>query len=175
MGYFSITRLTQGKSDVEKDKELGLQNTPPLTIYHCKRDIRIMPKKLIYMAHVVKWLPIEDAIAQMKFSGKIAGVYIKEVLEEAQKKAVEEYGVQDKKNLYVARTWVGRGNMLKKIDYKGRGRFGIMRLRYSHYFVELREGVPETVPRIKRKWSKMTELERVRRCPKTIKNSLSWF
>lgn len=173
--YFSVTRNRQGRSEVEIKKQLGIPEPPATEIPHCRRDIRIAPKKMTLVANLVARMSIEDAITQCEFSNKGAAAVVKEVLEEAQEVAVKKYGIDDKTNLYVDQSHVGRGQHLKRIKFHGRGRFGKMKRFYCHYFCVLKEGVPpgKDVPRVKTRY--LTELERKLKHPKTIKNSLAWW
>ena len=172
--YFSVTRAILGQSEKEKEKQQGIPNPPPLTIYHARRDIRGQPKKYNNVAALIRGMPIEEAIDQMEFSPKGAAATVKEVLEEAQDIAVNKHGVEDKNNLYVHESFVGRGVHHKTIKYHGRGRHGVMRRYYCHYFLVLKEGPPPDKV-VVRKYRDLCELERARVWPKTIKNSLSWF
>jgi len=173
--YFSVTRSKLGRSQTEIKKQQGIPEPPATTIYHCRRDIKIQPKKMMLVANLVNRMSIEEAIAQCQFSPKGAAEVVKEVLEEAQEKAVKTYGVEDKTNLYIDSSHVGRGQHLKRIKYHGRGRFGKAQRYYCHYFCIVKEGVPpgKNIPRTRSRY--LTELERKLKHPKTIKNSLAWW
>lgn len=173
--YFSVTRNKLGKSEVEIQKEQGIPQPPPIEIPHCRRDVRIGPKKMTLVANLVSRMPIQDAITQCEFSPKGAAEVVKEVLEEAQEIAVKRYGVEDKNNLYVDQSHVGRGQHLKRIKFHGRGRFGKMKRYYCHYFCVLKEGVPPGKNISRQNRRRLSELEQKLRYPKTIKNSLSWW
>ncbi|XP_065667633.1 large ribosomal subunit protein uL22m-like [Hydra vulgaris] len=173
--YFSVTRVKLGRSPEEKKKDEGIPEPPPVEICHCRRDIRIAPKKMLLSANLVARLPINEAIAQAQFSIKGASEVVKEVLKEAQEIAVKKYGVEDPSYLYVDQSFIGRGQHLKRINYRGQGRMDIMRRHYCHYFVILKEGTPpgKNISRTRSRY--LTPLEKKLRYPKTIKNSLAWW
>jgi len=83
--YFSVTRQKLGRSDAEIKKELTIPEPPVLEIRHGRNDIKMNKKKLWNAANLVARMPIEEAIVQSEFSGKLASQVVKEVLEEAKK------------------------------------------------------------------------------------------
>ncbi|MGH0148957.1 UNVERIFIED_CONTAM: hypothetical protein FKN15_072202 [Acipenser sinensis] len=93
---------------------------------------------------MIRGMTIEQAIAQLEFNDKKGAAIIKEVLLEAQEMAVKSHNVEYKSNLYIAESFSGKGQYLKRIRIHGRGMFGIMDKVYCHYFVKLVEGVPPT-------------------------------
>ncbi|MGH0137795.1 UNVERIFIED_CONTAM: hypothetical protein FKN15_028970 [Acipenser sinensis] len=97
-----------------------------------------------YLAKMIRGMTIEQAIAQLEFNDKKGAAIIKEVLLEAQEMAVKSHNVEYKSNLYIAESFSGKGQYLKRIRIHGRGMFGIMDKVYCHYFVKLVEGVPPT-------------------------------
>lgn len=111
-------------------------------------------KKLVMLARQIQGKTVDDAILQMQWSKKKFSAEVRYYLEEARDLAVAERGmglgkvngevldkaqkiltkegkwveVTDPTRMYVAQSWVGRGPWRgKKIDYKGRGRMGIIR------------------------------------------------
>ncbi|XP_041079987.1 39S ribosomal protein L22, mitochondrial [Polyodon spathula] len=113
-------------------------------VYHCRRQIKYSKDKMWYLAKMIRGMTIEQAIAQLEFNDKKGAAIIKEVLLEAQEMAVKSHNVEYKSNLYVAESFSGKGQYLKRIRIHGRGMFGIMDKVYCHYFVKLVEGVPPT-------------------------------
>jgi len=172
--YFSITRQKLGPSEAEVKMKNTIYEHPPIEIHHCRRDIQINMKKLRIVANLVTNMSIEEAITQSEFSVKGASSIVKEVLLEAQERAVNEFGI-DGKLLWVKQSYVGRGVNLKRRVPRSRAHYGIMKEYYSHYFVILREGVPPLAKNIKRSARLEGELQTKLRHPKTIKWSLSWF
>ncbi|XP_028668765.2 39S ribosomal protein L22, mitochondrial [Erpetoichthys calabaricus] len=121
-----------------------LPGDPPrqAEIYHCRRQIKYSKDKMWYLAKLIRGMTIDQAIAQLEFNNKKGAKIIKEVLLEAQDIAVRNHNVEYKSNLYIAESFSGKGQYLKRIRYHGRGMFGIMDKVYCHYFVKLVEGVP---------------------------------
>lgn len=111
-------------------------------------------KKLVMLARQIAGKPIDEAITQMEWSKKKMAAELKYYLEEARDLAVAQRGmglgrvrgelldkprkirtkdgkwleITDPTRMYVAQSWVGRGSWLgKELDYKGRGRHGIIK------------------------------------------------
>jgi ribosomal protein L22 len=110
-------------------------------------------KKLVMLARQIAGKPVDDAITQMQWSKKKMAAELKYYLEEARDLAIAQRGmglgrvngelfekprkiqtkegkwmeINDPTQLYVAQSWVGRGPWRgKEIDYKGRGRMGVI-------------------------------------------------
>ncbi|KAF4976896.1 hypothetical protein FZEAL_6498 [Fusarium zealandicum] len=123
-------------------------------------------KKLVMLARQIAGKPVDDAILQMKWSKKKFAAEVRYYLEEARDLAVAQRGmglgevngevfkaprkiqtldgkwleVTDPTRMYIAQSWVGRGPWRgKKIDYKGRGRMGIIRHPSTSLTVLLKE------------------------------------
>ncbi|XP_060096242.1 large ribosomal subunit protein uL22m [Heteronotia binoei] len=114
----------------------------PAEIYHCRRHIKYSMDKMWYVAKLIRGMSIDEALAQLEFIDKKGAKVVKEVLLEAQELAVRKYNVEFKSNLYIARSFSGKGHYLKRIRYHGKGMFGIMDKVKCHYFVKLVEGPP---------------------------------
>lgn len=110
-------------------------------------------KKLVMLSRQIAGKPVDEAISQMQWSKKKMAAEVKYYLEEARDLAIAQRGmglgkvngevlekprkiltkdgkwieVTDPTRMYVAQSWVGRGPWRgKEIDYKGRGRMGII-------------------------------------------------
>lgn len=123
-----------------------------------------------YIACLIRGMPIDEAIRQMRFVAKKGATYILETLLEAQEKAVKEHNVEFKSNLWVgkcihwewineifhkngcliqyfslfwpAESFVGKGFVIKGIRRHAKMRMGVVHYKYCHYFVRLEEGTP---------------------------------
>lgn len=111
-------------------------------------------KKLVMLARQISGKTVDDAITQMQWSKKKFAAEVKYYLEEARDLAVAQRGmglgkvngetltkpvkiqdgegkwleITDPTRMYIAQSWVGRGPWRgKRIDYKGRGRMGIIK------------------------------------------------
>ncbi|XP_076606751.1 large ribosomal subunit protein uL22m [Chaetodon auriga] len=122
----------------------------PAEVHHCRRQIKYSKDKMWYLAKLIRGMSIDEAIAQLEFNNKKGAQVMKEVLLEAQDMAVRTHNVEYKSNLYVAESYSGKGQYLKRIRYHGRGMFGIMDKVHCHYFVKLVEGQP---PKVEKKTS----------------------
>lgn len=102
-------------------------------------NFKISHRKLNLLGRQIAGKPIDSAILQMTFSEKRASKRIKSMLVVAKDHA-QRLGMDEKK-LVVAESWVSKGpNVHKRIDIKGRGRFGIKHHPDSKMSVILKEG-----------------------------------
>lgn len=107
------------------------------------RNIKISPQKLNEVAHIVRRLPVEQAIAQCRVSNKKASRFLETALRSALANATHNHGM-DAAKLWVAEAHVGKGQYLKAYAYHARGRVGIMHKKRAHLTVILGEA-PESV------------------------------
>uniref|UniRef100_A0A672I9R3 Large ribosomal subunit protein uL22m n=1 Tax=Salarias fasciatus TaxID=181472 RepID=A0A672I9R3_SALFA len=112
----------------------------PAEVFHSRRQIKYSKDKMWYLAKLIRGMSVDQAVAQLQFSDKKGARIMKEVLLEAQDLAVRNHNVEHRSNLYVAESFSGKGQYLKRIRYHGRGMFGIMDRVYCSYFVRLVEG-----------------------------------
>ncbi|KAH7011976.1 ribosomal protein L22/L17 [Ilyonectria destructans] len=123
-------------------------------------------KKLVMLARQIAGKPVDDAITQMSWSKKKFAAEVRYYLEEARDLAIAQRGmglgqangetfakprkiqtkegkwieISDPTRMYIAQSWVGRGTWRgKKIDYKGRGRMGIIRHPSTSLTILLKE------------------------------------
>ncbi|KAF4447608.1 hypothetical protein F53441_8865 [Fusarium austroafricanum] len=123
-------------------------------------------KKLVMLARQIAGKSVDDAIVQMKWSKKKMAAEIGYYLEEARDLAIAQRGmglgkvnneifkspkkiqtvdgkwleIEDPTRMYIAQSWVGRGPWRgKRIDYKGRGRMGIIKHPSTSLTVLLKE------------------------------------
>ncbi|KAG8196649.1 hypothetical protein JTE90_006559 [Oedothorax gibbosus] len=114
----------------------------PAWVCHHRENIKYSPKKMWYIACLVRGMSVDEAIKQLSLLPKKGAVIMKEVIEEAQDLAVKEHNIEYKSNLWVAQSFVGKGIVVKGLRKHARMRFGIIHYRYCHYFVRLVEGPP---------------------------------
>ncbi|PVU96257.1 hypothetical protein BB561_001290 [Smittium simulii] len=108
-------------------------------------NFKTSPKKLRFIANQIAGLKIQDAIDQMEFSPKGSAKKIMHNLAFARKNAIYQLKMHPDK-MYVKEAWVGKGFYTKKIDIKGRGRFGIMHNPTAHMKFVLAEKVEQVFP-----------------------------
>ncbi|KAG8222337.1 hypothetical protein J437_LFUL001323 [Ladona fulva] len=114
----------------------------PAFVCHMKTDIHYSPKKMWYIACLVRGLSVEEAVKQLSFVSKKGALAVKETILEAQKLAVEMHNVEFKSNLWVAESFVGKGRVIRGLRRHARARVGRVDYRHCHYFVTLEEGKP---------------------------------
>ncbi|KAI5462729.1 ribosomal protein L22/L17 [Mariannaea sp. PMI_226] len=141
---------------VRRDGRLTKEETIKMTERELVHKSEFMPtstKKLVMLARQIHGKTVDDAITQMQWSKKKFAAEVKYYLEEARDLAIAQRGmglgqvngevldkprkiqtkegkwieVVDPTRMYIAQSWVGRGPWRgKSIDYKGRGRMGII-------------------------------------------------
>ncbi|XP_022084522.1 39S ribosomal protein L22, mitochondrial-like [Acanthaster planci] len=111
-------------------------------VYYSRRQIKHSMRKMWYIAKFVKGMMIDDALTQLQFIDKKSAKIAREVLLEAQEEAVKNHNVEFKSNLHIADAFVGKGEYDHAMRIHAKGRFSILDLVYSHFFVCLREGPP---------------------------------
>lgn len=99
---------------------------------------KMSPRKLADLAHQISGHPIDYAILQMQFSPKRASKRILSTLALARDHAAAK-GMQVPR-LVVSEAWVNKGRFLKRIDIKGRGRFGFKHHPSARMNIILRYG-----------------------------------
>ncbi|KZT12567.1 mitochondrial 50S ribosomal protein L22 [Laetiporus sulphureus 93-53] len=103
-------------------------------------NFKISHRKLNQLGRQIAGKPIDAAILQMQFSEKRASKRIKSMLAVAKDHATKLKGLDEKK-LIVAEAWVSKGpKVLKRLETKARGRFGIREHPDSRMHVVLKEG-----------------------------------
>ncbi|CAN9501041.1 unnamed protein product [Ophioblennius macclurei] len=138
------SRRWEKKNFLMYPPQLPDERRRPAEVFHSRRQIKYSKDKMWYLAKLVRGMSIDQAVAQLTFSDKKGAKVMREVLLEAQDLAVKNHNVEFKSNLYVAESFAGKGQYLKRIRYHGRGMFGIMDRVYCNYFVKLVEGAPPT-------------------------------
>ena len=160
---------------VRRNGQLSKEDRLKMTERELVHKSEFMPtsvKKLVMLSRQIAGKSLDDAITQMQWSKKKMAAEIRYYLEEARDLAIAQRGmglgqakgqlldkprkiqtkdgkwleIADPTRMYIAQSWVGRGPWLgKSLDYKGRGRQGIIqhpstskfyRLIPIHYGVE---------------------------------------
>jgi len=104
----------------------------------CIRGIKGSPYKLAKLCNQVRGLSYHEAVAQMQFSKKALGWYVKRVLDSARYNAENTFNLNPDR-LLVDNIWAGKGEYLRRMNFHGRGRFGIMHHPHCHVTAILRE------------------------------------
>jgi len=114
----------------------------PAFVCHQKCNIRYTPKKMLYVAWLVRGMSVDEAIKQLSFVAKKGAAIVKETILEAQKLAVEKHNVEFKSNLWVAESFCTKAFVFKGGRRHAKMRIGEVRYTFCHYFVRLEEGKP---------------------------------
>ncbi|KAJ1899896.1 39S ribosomal protein L22, mitochondrial [Kickxella alabastrina] len=108
-------------------------------------NFHVSPRKLRLIGNQITGLPLTEAIRQMQFSAKKAATKIRHSLVWARKNAVFQKEMNPD-NMFVKLARVGKGKYRKRLDPKARGRFGVIRIPYSHMKYVVWEKRPEEKP-----------------------------
>ncbi|KAF2884099.1 hypothetical protein ILUMI_22067 [Ignelater luminosus] len=114
----------------------------PAFVCHQRTNIKYSPWKMWYVACLIRGMPVDEAIRQLKFVLKKGAKDVRETLEEAKELAVKEHNVEFPSNMWVAESMVGKGEVIKGYRRHARRRFGKVEYFHCHYFVRLEEGTP---------------------------------
>lgn len=167
-----VIQMVRKGGHLTRDERIAMTER---TMTHKSDWMPTSTKKLVMLARQVAGKNVDDAIAQMQWSKKKFAAEVKYHLEEARDLAVAERGmglgvvngevpkrnakatkiktkdgkwleITDPTKMYVSETWVGRGQWLgKEVDYKGRGRMGVIRHpKTSEFFQSLPSIFPKT-------------------------------
>uniref|UniRef100_A0A1B6CCM2 Large ribosomal subunit protein uL22m n=1 Tax=Clastoptera arizonana TaxID=38151 RepID=A0A1B6CCM2_9HEMI len=79
----------------------------PAYVCHVKTNVKYSPKKMWYIACLVRGMSVDEAIKQLSFVPRKGAVIAKETILEAQHLAVKEHNVEFKSNL-----WVGKYHII---------------------------------------------------------------
>ena len=102
------------------------------------RGLRISPQKLNDVAHMIRKLPVDQAIYQCKLSVKKAAKFLEGAIRSAKANAIHNHGMNES-TLWVAEAYVGKGRYLKRIMIHGRNKSGTMEKKVSQLTIVLRD------------------------------------
>ena len=100
--------------------------------------LRMSPRKVRLVIDLVRKMPVEKAIAQLKFSGKKAALPVVKLIESGIANASDLYSI-DKSNLFIKEIRSDEGLTLKRWMPKAHGRATLIRKRGSHISLVLAE------------------------------------
>ena len=107
-----------------------------------EKFIRISPRKLRYVADIVRNKSVEEAVDILAFTPKKAASIVKKAVESAAANAAENHDM-DEEGLVVAKIVVNEGPILKRFRPRARGRATRIRKRTSHLTVVVSDGKEE--------------------------------
>jgi large subunit ribosomal protein L22 len=107
-----------------------------------EKFIRISPRKLRYVADIVRNKSVEEAVGILAFTPKKAASIVKKAVESAAANAAENHDM-DEDSLVVAKIIVNEGPILKRFRPRARGRASRINKRTSHLTVVVSDGKEE--------------------------------
>ena len=117
---------------VEKDETIGV----------AAYNVKTSPKRLNMVARLIRDLSCYDALMQLQFSEYRCARDIYFTVLRALQTAENSLNVTDTKEMWVQKSYVGRGALMKRIRARAKGRGTIERTKFAHYFLILKLGNP---------------------------------
>lgn len=105
------------------------------------RNLRMSPRKVRLVAHLVRGMDVDEADAQLAHAGRASATPVRKLLQSAIANA-EHNAKLDRRNLFVRQILVNQGPTLKRFRPRAFGRAAPIRKRSSHLSVVLEERVP---------------------------------
>ncbi|KAK2596639.1 39S ribosomal protein L22, mitochondrial [Conoideocrella luteorostrata] len=158
-----VIQMVRSNGNISKEERIKMTERQLL---HKSHFMPTSVKKLVMLSRQIAGKNVDDAITQMTWSKKKMAAEIKYYLEEARDLAIAQRGmglgkvngetlgkarkiqtkdgkwieVTDPTRMYIAQSWVGRGPWRgKEIDYKGRGRMGVIQHPSTSFTILLKE------------------------------------
>jgi large subunit ribosomal protein L22 len=101
-------------------------------------DLRMSPRKVRLVIDLIRKMPVDAALAQLKFTNKLATEPVAKMIESAIANGVNTYGL-DRNNLFIKEIRSDEGTTLKRWMPKAHGRATVIRKRGAHVKVVLGE------------------------------------
>ncbi|MBE9604231.1 50S ribosomal protein L22 [Acetobacteraceae bacterium H6797] len=115
--------------------ERGIADTEAQAV---TRNIRVSPRKLNLMAGLIRGAKASDAVATLTFEKRRIAQTVKKTLESAIANAENNHQL-DVDKLVVARAEVGRSQVMKRFQARGRGRAARVEKWFSHLKIVVAE------------------------------------
>ena len=107
------------------------------------KQLPVAPKKLRIVANMTLGQYVREAMVQLEFGRKNTGIMVKNAIAHAVRLAMEK-GL-DATRLVVDTASVGKGQYIKRLDYKSRGRVGTRKQYASNLYLTVKEVSVEEV------------------------------
>lgn len=104
-----------------------------------EKYIRISPRKIKYVADMIKSKPLEDAIDILSLTPKRAAAVVRKAIQSAVANATENHKMKEE-DLFISRILVNEGPTLKRFRPRARGRANRIRKRTAHLSVYVSDG-----------------------------------
>ncbi len=103
------------------------------------RYARISPRKVNYVAEIIRGLSVNRAIEVLMFNPKRASYFLYKLLKSAISNAVNKNNKVDVDSLYLKEVRVCGGPIMKRVGSAPRGRAVLIRRRFTHITISLVE------------------------------------
>jgi len=107
-----------------------------------EKFIRISPRKLRYVADIIRAKRVDDAVDLLTFTTKKAALIIRKAVQSAAANATENNKMKED-DLVVEKIFINEGPILKRFRPRARGRATKIRKRTSHLTVIVSDGREE--------------------------------
>ncbi|MBX4191310.1 MAG: 50S ribosomal protein L22 [Candidatus Doudnabacteria bacterium] len=116
---------------------MATNETPKITeVKAFARYIHVSPRKLRLVADLVRRMPVDAALEQLRFSSKNAAIPLAKAINSAIANAVHNFNL-NKENLFIKAVTIDGGPVFKRYAPRAQGRAFIERKRTSHINVVL--------------------------------------
>jgi large subunit ribosomal protein L22 len=102
------------------------------------RNIRVSPRKLNLVAGLIRGRKVQEAVATLTFSKRRIAQTVKKTLESAIANAENNHQL-DVDQLVISRAEVGRSQVMKRFQARGRGRAARVEKWFSHLTIVVAE------------------------------------
>lgn len=102
------------------------------------KNIRVSPRKLNLLAQLIRGRQVQDAVATLTFSKRRIAQTVKKTLESAIANAENNHQL-DVDQLVVSRAEVGRSQVMRRFQARGRGRAARVEKWFSHLKIVVAE------------------------------------
>ncbi|MCJ7665432.1 MAG: 50S ribosomal protein L22 [Actinobacteria bacterium] len=107
-----------------------------------EKFIRISPRKLRYVADIIRSKRVDEAVDILKFTPKKAAAIIRKAVQSAAANATENNKMKED-DLVIEKVFINEGPVLKRFRPRARGRASKIRKRTSHLTVIVSDGREE--------------------------------
>ena len=109
------------------------------------KNIRVSPRKLNLLAQLIRGRQVQDAVATLTFSKRRIAQTVKKTLESAIANAENNHQL-NVDQLVVSRAEVGRSQVMRRFQARGRGRAARVEKWFSHLKIVVAEQPPVAAP-----------------------------
>lgn len=132
------------------------------------RHLHIAPRKVRLVAGLVRGLPLQDALVQLRHLPKRSSLPLEKLLKSAAANARHNFNL-DEKNLRIKAILVDSGPVQKRIEPRAFGRGFVVRKRMSHILVTLDELQPSLQ---KSRWQKKAAGPEIRQISPNLRDEI---